>query len=251
MLDLQAYSQQHFNLTLTDAQAAAFDVYLRELLDWNTRINLTAITDPQQVVVRHFLDSLSIASIITFDEGDKLIDVGTGAGFPGLALAIAFPQVKVTLLEATAKKLTFCQHIANTLKLRNVRTVHARAEEVGQMPQHRAQYDIVTARAVARLPILLEYTLPLAKVNGFVVAFKGGTAQTEVDDSAAALAALGGEVQPIVHVPLPNVEDPHYLVAVVKYKSTPRIYPRSAGKPVKEPIGAAKPPKVPPKPPLK
>lgn len=237
MLDLQAYTQQHFNLTLSDAQAAAFDGYLRELLDWNTRINLTAITDPEQVVVRHFLDSLSVASVITFEEGDKLIDVGTGAGFPGLALAIAFPQIKVTLLEATAKKLTFCQHIADTLKLRNVRTVHARAEEAGQMPQHRAQYDVVTARAVARLPILLEYTLPLAKVNGLVVALKGATAQTEVDDSAAALAALGGEVQPIVHVPLPNVDDPHYLVTTIKVKSTPGRYPRSAGKPVKEPIG--------------
>ncbi|XWX03252.1 16S rRNA (guanine(527)-N(7))-methyltransferase RsmG [Aggregatilineales bacterium SYSU G02658] len=245
MIDLQAYVQQHFNLTLSDAQAAAFDVYLHELLDWNTRVNLTAITDPQQVIVRHFLDSLSVASVITFEAGDKLVDVGTGAGFPGLALAIAFPQINVTLLEATAKKLIFCQHIVDLLKLRNVRTVHARAEEAGQMPQHRAQYDVVTARAVARLPILLEYTLPLAKVNGLVVALKGATAQTEVDDSAAALAALGGQVQPIVHVPLPGVDDPHYLVTTIKVKSTPGRYPRSAGKPVKEPIGA---PPAPPKP---
>lgn len=229
-----------FQVTLTETQSQQFDAYLRELLDWNTRINLTAITDPQQVMTRHFLDSLSLGSVITFDEGDKLVDVGTGAGFPGLALAIAYPQLRVTLMEATGKKLAFCQHVVDTLELKNVKTLHARAEEAGQTSQHRAQYDVVTARAVARLPILLEYLLPLAKVNGMVVALKGSTAQSEVDDSAAALAVLGGETQPLVEVRLPDVEDAHYLVTTLKIKSTPRQYPRSAGKPTKEPIGAPK-----------
>jgi 16S rRNA (guanine527-N7)-methyltransferase len=124
--------------------------------------------------------------------------------------------------------------------LKNVKMLHARAEEAGQMTQHRAIYDVVTARAVARLPILLEYVLPLAKVNGMCVALKGSTAATEVTDSAAALAALGGEVQPIVEIKLPDVEDAHYLVTTIKVKSTPRQYPRSAGKPTKEPIGMLK-----------
>lgn len=241
MIGLQDYAASLFNVALTDAQVQQFAVYAAQLLDWNTRVNLTAITDPQEVMVRHFLDSLSLASVIGFESGDKLIDVGTGAGFPGLALAIAYPQIQVTLLEATAKKLTFCQHIADTLHLRNVKMLHARAEEAGQMQQHRAQYDVVTARAVARLPILLEYLLPLAKVNGMCIAMKGATAPTEVADSDKALATLGGDVQPLVSIHLPDVEDVHYLVTTIKRKSTPRTYPRKAGTPAREPLGNPQP----------
>ncbi len=240
MPSLAEYAHDLFQITLTDAQSTQFEQYSAALLDWNTRINLTAITEPQQVTVRHFLDSLSVMSVVTFDEGDKLIDVGTGAGFPGLPLAIMNPQLNVTLMEATGKKLAFCEHIIQTLSLKNVKTLHARAEEAGQMSQHRAIYDVVTARAVARLPILLEYILPLAKVEGLCIALKGNTAESEVTDSTAALKALGGEVQPLIEIKLPDVEDAHYLVTTIKVKSTPRQYPRSAGKPVKEPIGVLK-----------
>jgi 16S rRNA (guanine527-N7)-methyltransferase len=238
-MSLAQLAQDHFNLTLTAQQQEQFAQYAHELLDWNTRMNLTAITDPHMVEVRHFLDSLSLVSILSFDDGDKLIDVGTGAGFPGLALAIAFPHLKVTLLEATNKKLVFIQHVVTTLGLDNVKTVHGRAEDIGQLTQHRAIYDIVTARAVARLPILLEYMLPLAKVNGFCVAMKGNTAESEIQDSREALRVLGGEVQPLAEISLPQVEDKHYLVTVIKHKKTPGAYPRKAGIPTKLPLGTS------------
>jgi 16S rRNA (guanine527-N7)-methyltransferase len=231
-------AQSLFGLALSDAQAEQFSIYESELLDWNTRINLTAITQPEEVRVRHFLDSLSLVSVVSFDEGDRLIDVGTGAGFPGMALAIAFPHLQVTLMDATAKKLAFAEHLIARLRLRNVRTLHARAEEAGQRVQQRAQFDVVTARAVARLPILLEYMLPLAKVNGLCIAMKGATAETEIADSHKAAAILGGEIQPPAKVLLPGVDDPHYLVTTIKVKSTPRAYPRKAGIPTKSPLGA-------------
>jgi 16S rRNA (guanine527-N7)-methyltransferase len=234
---LTHYAQDLFNIPLSPTQAEHFAIYARELIDWNSRINLTAIIEPQAIEVRHFLDSLSVVKVIGFDEGDKLLDVGTGAGFPGLALAIAFPHLNVTLMEATAKKLAFIEHVVQTLALQNVTLVHARAEDAGQMPQHRAQYDIVTARAVARLPILLEYMLPMAKLNGFCIAMKGNTAETEIEDSKRALYVLGGEAKPLVEIELPTVEDKHYLVTVEKVKKTPNTYPRKAGTPTKKPIG--------------
>jgi 16S rRNA (guanine527-N7)-methyltransferase len=234
---LTQYAQDLFNISLSPTQAEYFTIYARELIEWNSRINLTAIIEPQAIEVRHFLDSLSVVKVIGFDEGDKLLDVGTGAGFPGLALAIAFPHLSVTLMEATAKKLAFIEHVVQTLALKNVTLVHARAEDAGQMPQHRAQYDIVTARAVARLPILLEYMLPMAKLNGFCIAMKGNTAETEIEDSKRALYVLGGEAKPLVEIELPTVEDKHYLVTVEKIKKTPNTYPRKAGTPTKKPIG--------------
>jgi 16S rRNA (guanine527-N7)-methyltransferase len=227
-----------FGLELSNHQADQFSTYEAALLDWNTRINLTAITQPDDIRVRHFLDSLSLVTVVNFDEGDRLIDVGTGAGFPGMALAIAFPHLQVTLMDATAKKLAFAEHLIARLGLRNVRTLHSRAEEAGQRVQQRAQFDVVTARAVARLPILLEYMLPLAKVNGLCIAMKGPTAEAEIGDSRKAAAILGGEIQPPAQVVLPGVEDPHYLVTTIKVKSTPRAYPRKAGIPTKSPLGA-------------
>lgn len=234
---LRDTAKRLFNLTLSDEQVTQFDAYARELQDWNTRMNLTAITETQAIMVRHFLDSLSIVSVIGFDPGDKLIDVGTGAGFPGLALAIAFPQLQVTLLEATGKKLTFIQHVVTTLGLQNVVTLHARAEDAGNAPEHRAQYNVVTARAVARLPILLEYLLPLAKVGGFCVAMKGATAEEELNDAKRALFVLQGEAKPPVAIHLPDVEEAHFLITIEKKGTTPKNYPRSAGIPSKKPIG--------------
>jgi len=235
---LQTYAQTHFNITLNDAQLAQFAIYRDALIEWNAnRMNLTAITDPDEVLIRHFLDSLSIVSVMGFDDGDKLIDVGTGAGFPGLALAIAFPNLQVTLLESVNKKLTFIQHVIDEGKLQNATTYHARAEDAGRDKAHRGQYDIVTARAVARLPILLEYMLPLAKVNGFCIAMKGRTAEEELADSKRALYVLHGEAMPIATVQLPEVPHPHFIVTVQKTGKTPKTYPRKAGTPSKKPIG--------------
>jgi 16S rRNA (guanine527-N7)-methyltransferase len=237
-VNLIEQAQTLFDLKLSEAQSEQFDSYQQLLDEWNQRINLTTITDAEEVRVRHFLDSLSIASVLSFDTGDKLIDVGTGAGFPGLALAIAFPELQVTLLDSTMKKLTFLQAVIDELALKNCQTLHSRAEDAGNNPKHREQYDIVTARAVALLPVLLEYTLPLAIVGGFVVAMKGESAEKEVNEAKRALFVLKAEAMPLAEIQLPNVERAHYLVAVKKLAKTPKNYPRQAGVPKKRPIGS-------------
>jgi 16S rRNA (guanine527-N7)-methyltransferase len=225
------------NLTLTPEQEAAFDIYAHELAEWNAHVNLTAITDPDGVRVRHFLDSLSVIKAAPMTAGTRVIDVGTGAGFPGLPLKMVFPDIHLTLLEATGKKLNFLRHMCEAIGIKDgVEFLHARAEDAGQMPGQRATYDVVLARAVARLPSLLEYLLPLAKIGGKCIAMKGKTAQSEADDSARALKALGGRLAGIKAVQLPGVEEIHHLVVVEKVAPTPSIYPRKPGVPTKEPL---------------
>lgn len=225
-----------FGITLTPEQLALFDTYTRELAAWNAHTNLTAITDPDGVMVRHFLDSLSVAQAARLEPGTRLIDVGSGAGFPGVPLLIAFPGVQVTLLEATGKKIAFLDHLIAALGLAGAVTLRARAEEAGHLPDHRAAYDLVLARAVARLPALLEYLLPLAKVGGRCIAMKGVTAHAEARDSARALRTLGGALREIETVTLPGLTDPHYLVVVDKVAPTPAGYPRRPGLPARSPL---------------
>lgn len=226
-----------FHLTLTPAQEAAFDVYANLLVEWNEKVNLTAITDLEGVRVRHFLDSLSLVKIAPMTAGTRIIDVGTGAGFPGLPLKIIFPEIHLTLLEATGKKLNFLRHVCESVGITSgVEFLHARAEDAGQMPDQRATYDLVVARAVARLPGLLEYLLPLARVGGRCIAMKGRTAQSEAADAAKALKTLGGKLVGIETVQLPGLDEPHYLVIVEKVALTPGIYPRKPGIPTKTPL---------------
>ncbi len=237
-MTLQNDAQKLFGLTLTPEQLTQFETYARELAVWNERMNLTAITEPDAVNVKHFLDSLSVDMAVDLAPDTRIIDVSTGAGFPGLPLHIAFPHLRTTLLESTGKKITFLKHIVEVLNLQNVHFVNARAEDAGHNPQHRAKYDVVLARAVARLPALLEYLLPLAKVGGVCIAMKGTTAYTEVEDSADALKALGGRVEDVIEITLPNIDETHCLVVVEKVAATPKTYPRKAGTPTRNPIGS-------------
>lgn len=222
-------------LQLTPAQVAAFERYAAELASWNARMNLTAITDAEGVRVRHFLDSLTVVKAAALGDGMRVIDVGTGAGFPGLPLKIAFPAIELTLLEATGKKVRFLEHMRAVLGIEAI-VLHARAEEAGRQPELRESYDLVLARAVARLPTLLEYLLPLARVGGRCIAMKGHTAHSEVEDSAHALTILGGRVADIIAVELPGIAEARYLVAIDKVAPTPAAYPRKPGTPSQRPL---------------
>ncbi|MCE7947675.1 MAG: 16S rRNA (guanine(527)-N(7))-methyltransferase RsmG [Chloroflexi bacterium CFX4] len=234
---LAAAAQRLFGIPLSAEQQAQFAQYAAELEAWNkSRANLTAITAVEAVEVRHFLDSLSVLSVVNPSQGASVIDVGTGAGFPGVPLRLVRPDLHLTLLEATGKKIAFLQHLATLLGIEGVQFLHARAEEAGQMPDQREHYDVVVARAVAHMPILAEYLLPLVRVGGQCVAMKGESAEREVREAANALRILGGRVAGISAVNLPNVAEPHYLIVIDKIAPTPRLYPRKPGTPAKKPL---------------
>jgi len=230
-------------LTLTDQQLATFQVYYQELVGWNKRFNLTAITEYDQVQVRHFVDSLSCLLALPRplcgpDRAPlRCIDVGSGAGFPGLPLKIYCTRLHMVLLEATSKKVSFLEHVVSHLDLEDVQTLWGRAEEVGQDPVHREAYDLVVARAVADLSVLAEYALPLCRPGGRVVAQKGGSAQEEVQSAAHAFSLLGGSLRKVIPVELQGLAEPRHLVVIDKVARTPERYPRRPGIPSKRPLG--------------
>ena len=210
--------------------------YERELLDWNQKFNLTAIRDAEAIRTKHFLDSFSCVLAWGANPPHHLIDVGTGAGFPGLPLKILYPQLKLTLVESVGKKAMFCQHIVRVLGLDGVNVIHARAEDIGQKPEHREQYDWVVARAVANMNVLVEFLLPLTKVGGTMLAQKGESGPAEAQSAEKAMKLLGGKLQQILPVNLPGVADDRFLVLVHKSAATPPKYPRKAGMASKQPL---------------
>jgi 16S rRNA (guanine527-N7)-methyltransferase len=223
-----------WGLLLTEAQLDQFATYLDELRAWNERLNLTAITAPDAIATRHFADSLRCA-LSWGATPANLIDIGAGAGFPGLPLKILQPALQLVLVESIKKKAAFLQHIVGVLGLDQVDVLAERAEAIGQDPHHREQYDAVVARAVAELRVLSEYCLPLCRVGGRFLAPKGGQASAEVAAAERAIPALGGRIIAIESVELPGVE-PRSLIVIEKIASTSPQYPRAAGVPAKRPL---------------
>jgi 16S rRNA (guanine527-N7)-methyltransferase len=215
--------------------AEDFYKYYLLLTEWNEKINLTAITEEDEVAVKHFLDSLKAAEGI-IEDGVSVIDVGTGAGFPGLPVKIANPDIKLTLVDSLNKRINFLNEVISSLSLDGVRTIHSRAEELGQNKDHREKYDLCVSRAVANLTTLCELCLPFVKVGGSFVSLKGPKAEEEVKDANMAIELLGGELVKIQSYDLSDTDLNHNIVIIKKISHTPTKYPRSAPKPAKEPL---------------
>lgn len=229
-------TQALFNIHMTGRQVMALITYEKELIEWNQKFNLTAIRDSESIRTKHFLDSFSCVLAWKAAPPEHLIDVGTGAGFPGIPLKILYPNLKLTLVESVGKKAMFCQHLVRVLGLDHVNVIQARAEDLGQTPQHREKYDWAVARAVANLNVLSEYLIPLVKVGGTALAQKGETGPAEAQAAEKAMELLGGKLKQLIPVNLPGVADDRYLVLVEKVAATPPKYPRKPGIPMKQPL---------------
>lgn len=229
-------SAQALGIALSEAQTDQFMQYLSLLLEWNEKMNLTAITDPVEVVQKHFIDCISVLPHLDLQGGETMIDVGTGAGFPGVPLKIASPALQVTLLDALQKRLTFLDTLTQSLDLSDVALVHSRAEDGGQNPDLREQFDLCVSRAVANLAVLLEYCLPFVKVGGKLAALKGPDAAQEIEQAQNALQIVGGKVTAVIPITIPHTDLQHQLVLVEKIAPTPQRYPRKAGKISKKPL---------------
>jgi len=236
MHELTQHARRLLGLQLSRPQLSALSLYERELLDWNTRFNLTAIRDPQEIHIKHFLDSLTCLLALRDSPPDRLIDIGTGAGFPGIPLKIVYPKMQLTLVESVGKKAQFCRHVVTILDLPGAEVVPGRAEALGQDPAHREQYDWAVARAVAVLPVLSEYLLPLVRVGGRMLAMKGESGPAEAPAAESALRILGGHLRQLLPVMLPGVAEERYLVVIDKVAATPDGYPRKVGVPAKRPL---------------
>ena len=219
-------------LSADDHQLAQFGAYGRELKDWNSKINLTSLTDDLDIVDKHFIDSLLLVRHLPLEHRIRIADVGTGAGFPGIPIKIYKPNIQLSLLESVGKKTKFLRHVVSELRLENVNVINERAEAVARVPEHRERYDFVLARGVARLSVLAEYCLPLLSVGGKFVAYKGREAAVEVEEAGSALEELGGQFEKIER----NAMDRQALVFVEKIRKTPDKYPRRPGIPRKRPL---------------
>jgi len=232
------FGAKKLGLELTSQQLEQFQVYYQELIDWNRRLNLTAITDYEEVQVKHFLDSLTVALALRQPpfKGMKLIDVGTGAGIPGIPLKLLLPDTNLVLLDATKKKANFLEHIVHKLGLKDVAVVVGRAEEIAHRPEYRQQFDLALSRAVANLPALVELTLPFCAIGGRFIAQKKGDMGEEVPAAQRAISLMGGKLTDVKRIELPEFADERWLVVIDKVENTPPQYPRRPGVPAKRPI---------------
>lgn len=229
-------AQSLFNVHITGRQVMALITYEKELTEWNQKFNLTAIRDTESIRTKHFLDSFSCVLAWKASPPHHLVDVGTGAGFPGIPLKILYPNLKLTLVESVGKKAMFCQHIVRVLGLEHVNVIQGRAEDLGQKLEHREKYDWAIARAVANLNVLSEYLLPLVKVGGMALAQKGESGPAEAQSAEKAMELLGGKLKQLIPVNLPTVAEDRYLVVLEKVAATPPKYPRKPGIPMKQPL---------------
>lgn len=238
---LRAYAAE-YGITVSDAACGKFDRYAELLVEWNQRMNLTAITEPQDIVLKHFADSLTALTVLPEKSNLSVIDVGTGAGFPGIPLAIAREDIQLTLLDSLNKRLVFLREVCDALGIR-AQLIHSRAEEGGRNPKMREQYDVATARAVAAMPVLAEYCLPFVKTGGRFIAMKGPDSDAEMQGAKRAVKLLGGRVSAVKELMLPcqlhdGVEQQgRRLFVIDKEKSTPSQFPRQSAKIAKEPLG--------------
>lgn len=224
-------------IALTDKQKQQFDKFYELLVEWNKVMNLTGITEYEEVNEKHFVDSLSIVKAINMENVKSVIDVGTGAGFPGIPLKIAFPHLKVVLLDSLNKRINFLNAVIAELGLTDIKTIHGRAEDYAKQTEYREKFDLCVSRAVANLSILSEYCLPYVSVDGMFVPYKSGEIDEELENSKKAVKILGGKIENVVKFQLPGTEIGRSFVKVRKIANTNKKYPRKAGLPAKEPLG--------------
>lgn len=222
------------DIELNEEQLDMFYLYMNLLLEWNEKINLTAITDPQEIIIKHFIDSLTISKYIKNKQ--NLIDVGTGAGFPGIPLKIVNEDIKITLLDSLNKRIYFLNEVIEKLNLKNIEAKHGRVEEFGKNKNYREKYDIATSRAVANLTTLSEYLIPLVNIGGEVISMKGQEINEEVSNAKNAIKILGGKIENIDKFYLPDSDIKRNIIIIKKVENTPAKYPRKPGTPAKEPI---------------
>ena len=226
--------QKKLTIKLSVEQLEKFYSYMSLLLEWNEKMNLTAITEPNEIILKHFVDSLTILNEI--NNNSKVVDVGTGAGFPGIPLSIANESLKITLVDSLNKRLIFLQEVIDKLELKNIEIVHSRAEDFGQNKKYREKFDIATSRAVANLSTLSEYLIPLVKISGKCICMKASDVEEEINQAKNAINVLGGTIEKIEEFKLPESDIGRTIIIINKQKQTPNKYPRKAGTPSKEPI---------------
>ncbi|WP_394282696.1 16S rRNA (guanine(527)-N(7))-methyltransferase RsmG [Frisingicoccus sp.] len=229
-------SLEKLNIHLNEKQVYQFMKYYEMLIDTNKVMNLTAITDFDEVIDKHFVDSLALIQAIDLNKELKVIDIGTGAGFPGIPLKIAFPELDILLLDSLNKRIHFLDQVISELGLENIQTIHGRAEDFGKNPLYREKFDLCVSRAVANLSTLSEYCVPFVKVDGYFISYKSGKVQEELDASRHAVDILGGKVEKCLNYALADTDMERSLVVIHKLKPTKKAYPRKAGKPSKEPL---------------
>ena len=234
-MELLKTSAEKMGIELSQNQLEKFDLYKKLLLEWNEKMNLTAITDDEGIAIKHFADSISVLPLIE-NKNASLIDVGTGAGFPGIPLKIANDGFKVTLLDSLNKRITFLEEVKKELGITNLECIHSRAEDGGRNADLREKFDYCVSRAVARLSVLSEYCMPFVAVGGYFISLKGPDAVEELTEAQKAISVLGGKVEKVVEITIPESDLKHCAVVIKKIKSTPKAYPRKAGTAAKKPL---------------